>query len=157
MSIYDFLKQVNWDLILSLIAICISAYALYTSNKLQKQNLSLNIRQKLFDVANERAAACNKVWSTEVKTKEVMPNFSTISELVITIEVMERSFGLFELRKKASILNKEDFYYVIWKQLNTELRGFVVNSKTLTEYSKNQIYRSQVEGIFDKFSMHYEG
>ena len=86
-----------------------------------------------------------------------MPNFSTISELVITIEVMERSFSLFELRKKASILNKEDFYYIIWKQLNTELRGFIVNSKALGEYSKNQIYRSQVEGVFDKFSMHYEG
>lgn len=157
MSIYDFLKQVNWDLILSLIAICISVYALYTSNKLQKQNLSLSIRQKLFDVANERAAACNKVWSSEVKTKEPMPNFSTISELVITIEVMERSFSLFELRKKASILNKEDFYYIIWKQLNTELRGFIVNSKALGEYSKNQIYRLQVEGVFDKFSMHYEG
>lgn len=41
MTIYSFLKQIDWDLILSLIAICISLYALYTSNKLQKQNLSL--------------------------------------------------------------------------------------------------------------------
>ncbi len=156
MVIYYFLKQIDWNLFLSLIAICISFRALYTSNKLQRQNLSLSIRQKLYDVANERASVCNRVWISELKTKESMPNFNTVSEMVITVEVMERSFSLFQLHKKDSILNKGDFYYIIWKQLNTELRDFVIKSKTLSEYSSNQIYRSQIDGLFSKFLEYFE-
>lgn len=85
-----------------------------------------------------------------------MPNFNTVSELVITIEVMERSFSLFQLHKKRKILNSEDFYYIIWKQLNTELRDFVTKSKTLSDYLNNQIYKSQIDGICSKFSDYFE-
>lgn len=82
--------------------------------------------QALFKTVAEKAIDCNELWDNTKNVESLFANpgpnpmYNVVSELIISVEIIEKSFDLFGKGIKG---RKNDFYYLFWKQLRTGLRG----------------------------------
>ena len=114
----------------------------------------MNIQQLIFKTINEKSNECNLIWLKEIN--EDTPHYDVISQLTITLEVLNKTFELFE-KNDSTIRNDRDSYtYLFWKQLNTGLRGWIKKAKTSNEYLTNSTYSDQIDGIHSAFENHFE-
>lgn len=87
----------------------------------------------------------------------VKPYYASVSEVITSIEVIERSFILFKRNYKTVRKNEEDYYYLFWKQLRTDFRGFLRNSAPeIATRIDNKYYTDQVNDIHAKFRNYFE-
>ncbi len=144
--------------LLPIFAFLLSLIALYYSVTFSKRNIQLSIQQAIFKSISEKTKDCNNLWEKESqleKQNENSPNFKVMSELIITIEIIEKSLDLFG--KNSNSINKyrDDFYYLFWKQLRTDLRSWIRRTPQIaTQYG--DIYTKQVIDLHSKVQKYFE-
>ncbi|MFN3444559.1 MAG: hypothetical protein ACK44D_02385 [Bacteroidia bacterium] len=150
--------QFNWSALTPIVAIIISIIALLVNATLARRNIRLNIQQLVFKTVSEKAKECNFLWESETKNEmnENAPHFKVISEIIITIETIEKSFELFEINYKSIKADEDYYYYLFWKQLRTDLRGWIRKTPEIADAQENETYTKQVLGIHKKFNKHFE-
>ena len=123
----------------------------------------LNIKQSILKTALDKAKDCNDVWDKERLKNNVSdktekysaPYYDTISELVISKELITISYDLFSASNK----DKEKFVTASWKQLKTGIRGFYISEsfkiakKFNEEYNCKSTYCKQVLDIYGFISI----
>lgn len=154
------LTNLNWGLITSIVAVIVSIIALLINRIIAQKNIRLTIQQAIFKIVIDKAKECNVLWESEPeygKQNYNSPHFKVISELIITIEIIDRSFSLFKKNYKAiKKEHEDDFYYLFWKQLRTDLRGWIRQTPAIAQKLGDQYYSNQVIDIFNKFEKHFE-
>lgn len=149
----------DWSSMTPIIAIIISIIALFVNSRLARRNLRLNIQQLIFKTVNEKAKDCNSLWENEPVSEKInnnSPHFKVISEIIITLETIDKTFGLFEKNYKSIRNDRDYYYYLFWKQLRTDLRGWIRRSPEIAKEMKNEIYSNQINGIYETFSKYFE-
>jgi len=142
-----------------ILAFILSLVALYFSITFSKRNIQLSIQQVIFKTVSEKAKDCNMLWENEPvleQQNENSPHFKIMSELILTIEILEKSLGLFGKNNSSIGLYKKDFYYLFWKQLRTDLRGWVRRTPQIAIQVNDPIYSQQVTNLHNKFESHFE-
>lgn len=146
-------------LVLSIVAIIVSITALYYNRLFAKKNIQLSIQQVIFKTVSEKARDCNSLWENEPeieKNNPDSPHFKIMSELIITTEIIDKSFELFGRNDGTIDVYKGDYYYLFWKQLRTDLRGWVRRTPQIAEQQSNQYYSEQVSCLFSKVDAYFE-
>ncbi len=86
----------------------------------------------------------------------VSPELS-LSELIISIEIIDKSLSLFQKNYKSIRREFEsDYYYLFWKQLRTDLRDWVKTTPEIAKVQNDDNYKLQVADLFKKFQRHFE-
>jgi hypothetical protein len=49
-----------------------------------------------------------------------------------------------------------DYYYLFWKQLRPELRGWFRKTPEIAKVVNNEYYNDQIKDLFVKFERHFE-
>jgi hypothetical protein len=152
-------RQFNWSAITPIVAVVVSLVALFVNRAIAQRNTRLTIQQALFKTVTDKVKDCNKLWEDEPENEKYAdsPHFKVMSELIISIEIIDKSLSLFEknyksLRKK----HESDYYYLFWKQLRTDLRGWIRRTPTIAKTLNNQYYDLQIADLFRKFEKHFE-
>ena len=99
------------------------------------------------------------LWENEQKNEiqnEDSPHFKIMSELIITIEIIEKSFSLFGQNDSSIDSNKNDYYYLFWKQLRTDLRGWIRRTPIIAKQQNNFYYSEQVADLHSKVEKYFE-
>jgi hypothetical protein len=140
--------------LLPLIATLISLFSLYLSATYSHKNIRLSIQQTIFKTVSEKAKDCNAIW--EVESDEHTPHYKVVSELIISKEVIDKSFDLFKKNYSSITQFRDDFYYLLWKQLRTDLREWIKKSPDVAKLINNEYYSKQIEDLDNIFKNHYE-
>lgn len=149
----------NWSSIMPILAFILSIIALFSSRVISKKTIRLSIQQAIFKTISEKAKECNSLWECEPdneRKKENPTHYKIMSELIISIEILEKSFELFGENDKFLGKYKDYYYYLFWKQLRTDLRGWIRTTPTIAKIDKNSYYSEQVETLISKFKKHFE-
>ncbi|MBL7742087.1 MAG: hypothetical protein JNN00_01310 [Chitinophagaceae bacterium] len=145
--------------IIPILAFIISTAALYFSVTFARRNIRLSLQQSIFKTVSEKAKDCNQLWESEPANEMQNPNsphFKVMSELIITTEIIERAFDLFSKNNSTIMKFKDDYYYLFWKQLRTDLRGWVRRTPQIAEQLQNVYYSQQVTSLHNKVQAHFE-
>jgi hypothetical protein len=147
--------------VIPILAFAVSIFALLSNRSNSKKNIQLAIQQVIFKTVAEKAKDCNNLWETEPENEKQNPNsphFKVVSELIITTEVIEKSFELFGNNDESIEIYKSDYYWLCWKQLRTDLRGFVRKAPQIAIglNPPNAIYTNQIADLHLKFQNHFE-
>jgi hypothetical protein len=140
----------NWNLVTPVVAIIVSICALWNNRHFSRKNVRLSIQQALFKTVSEKAKDCNALWDAEPESEKTpnSPHFKVVSELVISMEVIEKSFELFSVNYNSIADNKGDFYFLFWKQLSPNLRGFFADrADAIARELGNEIYSKQIRDL----------
>jgi hypothetical protein len=160
-SFLSFLQD-NFAIILSsatsIVVICISFSALRLNRTMARRNIRLAIQQAIFKIVSEKARDCNVIWEDEIKpdSGQSIARYKLVSELTISREVIDKSFELFKKNYKAIENARSDYYYLLWKQLRTDLREFVRNVPSLTNQVNDKNYLEQINDLHRVFGEHFE-
>lgn len=142
------------SVILPTLAFIVSIAALCSNRRNAKNNIRLSILQAIFRTVSEKAKDCNTLWEIEpdINYKDAT-HYKVMSELIITTEIIEKSMELFSKNDKSIILIKKEFYWLFWKQLRTDLRGWIKRTPEIVKQMepKNDIYSQQVSDLNSKF------
>jgi hypothetical protein len=153
---------------ISLGALIVAGLSLKYTLKNARKNIRLSIQQAVIKTAIEKAKDCNVAWDKSKKffddleakgTKfEKKEHYDVISELVISKEIILKSFTVFSKQDRDVIEEKEDYAYIFWKQLNTALRGFFTSDaiKIALAYKHSTTYGDQLLGVNDFVKKHNE-
>ncbi|MBL7710702.1 MAG: hypothetical protein JNJ86_16650 [Chitinophagaceae bacterium] len=144
-----------------ILAFIVSVTALYFSVRFSRRNIQLSIQQAILKTVSEKARDCNQLWESEPANEMQNPNsphFKIMSELIITTEIIDRAFDLFGKNNSAIMKFKEDYYYLFWKQLRTDLRGWVRRTPQIAEQlqPQNIYYSQQVVDLHNRVQAHFE-
>lgn len=135
-----------WSIITSLCAILISVIALLINRKMAQNNLRLSIQQLIFKTISEKVKDCNLIWEQESKIDN--PNHKLISEIIISREIIDKSFDLFEKNYKSIRKIQTEFYKLFWTQLRTDLRVYIIDgTPKIAEMQNSDIYKQQINDI----------
>ena len=123
-----------------------------------RRNIRLSIQQAIFKIVSEKAKDCNMLWENEPESEQndKSPHYKVVSELVISKEVIEKSFDLFEKNYKAITKLQEDYYYLLWKQLRTDLRQFIRNAPIIANQIGDKYFIKQITDLHLIFKKHFE-
>lgn len=148
----------DWKSILAIIAIAISIISLCLNYNFSIKNIRNSTQQSIFKTISEKAKECNDLWDKEPENERSnsSPHFKISTEIMITIEIIERSFRLFEKNYKDIRKFEQDFYYLFWKQLTPDIRGWIKERAINNSQNFDQIYIDQIKSIYDKFNEHFE-
>jgi hypothetical protein len=153
----------NWSTVISaitaMVAITVSIIALRINRRMARRNIRLSIQQAIFKIVSEKAKDCNALWEAETdRSYENATHFKVMSELIITTEIIEKSIEIFSTNDKLITLIKDNFYWLFWKQLRTDLRGWVKHTPEIVKQMnpKNIYYSQQVTDLYLKFENHFE-
>ncbi|MCC8424217.1 hypothetical protein [Mucilaginibacter sp. UR6-11] len=157
---------IDWDilakfatLLTSLIAIYISIVALKRNTRLSTKNINLSIQQAIFKIVAEKARDCNNVWKNEpefeLKSKD-SPHFLVITELVISIEIINNAFLLFDKNSEVIEEFKDTYFSLLWKQLIPDIRGWVQNVTPTIKANHNDKFLKQVATVHENFSKYFD-
>ncbi|PZX61015.1 hypothetical protein LV84_00003 [Algoriphagus ratkowskyi] len=149
----------SWSAVTPIVAIVVSIIALFVNRSIAQRNTRLTIQQALFKTVTEKVKDCNALWDNRPENQRgsTSPNFKIMSELIISIEIIDKSLSLFEKNYKAIRIESEDDYYnLFYGQLRTDLREWIKSTKTIAKKQNSKIYDSQVELLFRKFERHFE-
>jgi hypothetical protein len=140
----------------------ISIFALYFSVRFSRKNVRLSIQQSLSKIVLDKTFDCNKVWNNEPESEknESSPHYLVVSELIITIEIVNKSIDIFKKNYKSIIDDKEDYYYIFWKQLTPDIRGWTKRKceelADIDNQSFEVIYTDQIKTISRTFKKFFE-
>jgi hypothetical protein len=153
--------SIKWIDIVPFLAISISIIALIISVKFSNKNIHLSIQHALMKIVSDKSRDCNKVWINEPETEknDNSPHFLVVTELIITTEIVNKSFDLFSKNYRAIRDYEEYYYYIFWKQLTPDIRGWVkktCNEKGNLENMGNDIYTNQIKTLSDTFKQYFE-
>ena len=149
----------NWSAIIPTLAFIVSIAALVSNRKNAKNNIRLSIQQAIFKTVSEKAKDCNLLWEAETdRSYENATHFKVMSELIITTEIIEKSIELFSRNDKSITAIKDEFHWLFWKQLRTDLRGWIKRTPEIVKQMepKNLYYSQQVSDLYSKFEKHFE-
>jgi len=149
-SISDF----PWSLLTSIIAIVVSITALYINRRMAQKNIRLSIQQLIFKTISEKVKDCNSIWEQECTPNS--PNTKLISEIIISREIIDKSFDLFESNYSSIRKFQENFYKLFWTQLRTDLRSYIIKNTETIARSEKPVYQKQVEDIRRWFTKFYK-
>ncbi|MBM3437440.1 MAG: hypothetical protein FJY07_14635 [Bacteroidetes bacterium] len=139
-----------WSTLISTITVIVAFVALIINTILARKNIRLSIHKTIIDIVNQKVIECNTIWDTV--QNEITRDKRVVSEIIITNEVLVRSLDLFHDKSRFSINNTEDYYYIFWKQLRTNLREYIRK-----EYQReainhpNEVYTQQLQHIYKMF------
>jgi hypothetical protein len=142
-----------------ILAFILSIVALYFSITFSRKNIQLSIQQVIFKTVSEKAKDCNTLWENEPANEMQNPNsphFKVMSELIITTEIIDKSFDLFGKNSNRIKVFKDDYYYLFWKQLRTDLRGWIRRTPQIAEGLNNVYYSQQVADLHARVQNHFE-
>ena len=151
----------NWikpEVVVAICALGVSLASLYVSYKSSKQTTHLSIQQELLKLVLSRTNNCNTVWRNEEMDFYSISDgliSKAITEIIVSLEILENSFLLFEKNYEGiketneSILDK-----VFWKNLNTNLRKYIMNYKF--EGAEKETYKNQLRTIHNRFERYFE-
>ena len=149
----------DWGSVIPTLAFIVSIAALVTNRSNGKKNIRLSIQQAIFKTISEKAKDCNTLWEGESdRNYENATHFKVMSELIITTEIIEKSIELFSANDKSIVAIKDDFYWLFWKQLRTDLRGWIRHTPEIVKQMEPQniYYSQQVADLNSKFTNHFE-
>lgn len=143
-----------------LLALFLSIIVYFSSVYFSRKNILLSIQQMLFKTVSEKAKDCNALWESEPANELKNPNsphFKVMSELVITKEIIEKSMDLFGKNSSKIKYFKDDYYYYLfWKQLDTDLRGWFRRTPQIAQNLNNEIYAKQMADVHAVVQKHFE-
>ncbi len=149
----------NWSAITPIVAIIVSIIALFINRAIAQRNTRLTIQQALFKTVTDKVKDCNALWEIEPENERHpnSPHFKVMSELIISIEIIDKSLSLFQKNYKSIRREFEsDYYYLFWKQLRTDLRDWVKTTPEIAKVLNDDDYNLQVADLFKKFQRHFE-
>jgi hypothetical protein len=145
---------------------CIPFTKIYIRNA--HKNIRLSIQQAVIKTAIEKAKDCNAAWDKSKKFFEELEakgtkfdkkeHYDVISELVISKEIILKSFTVYSKQDSDVIKEQEDYAYIFWKQLNTAIRGFFTSDaiRIALAFKHKTIYGDQLLGVNDFVKNHIE-
>ena len=121
--------------ITAIVAILVSTTAMRINRTMARRNIRLSIQQAIFKIVSEKAKDCNTLWDNETikSLSDKFPHYKVVSELIISKEVIDKSFELFKKNYKLISEFQDDYYYLLWKQLRTDLRNFILKAPEYLE------------------------
>lgn len=152
-------RMFDWSTVTPIVAIVVSIVAIIISRKAAQKNVRLAIQQAILKTVSDKAKDCNAVWESEPKNEQgdqADPHFKVISELIISKEIIDKSFALFGDNYKVISKYENDYYYLFWKQLRTDLRGWLKGTPGIAQKLNNVYYSEQVRDLHEKFAKHFE-
>jgi hypothetical protein len=155
---FDYLiNNITSAFIISTLAIAISIIALIINVKFSTKNIRLSIQQTIFNTTSSKSKDCNNIWMLEKKELSDAPYYETVTEIIISIEIINKSFDLFGKNYKSISKFKDDYFYIFWKQLKTDFRIWVMNnSKNTANKLSNEVYSNQINSIHSTFKKFFE-
>lgn len=146
------------EIMVAIIAIIVSLASLYASHKSSIKTTHLSIQQELLKLVVSKTIHCNNIWNSE----EEHFYFNTsgmysraITEIIISLELLENTFILFEKNYKGikekyeNVLDK-----IFWKNLNTNLRKYIMEYKFGD--TERETYKNQLRTIHNRFEFYFE-
>jgi len=149
----------DWNNITAIVAVVVSVIAILVSSKTSRKNIPLSIQQAIFKTVLEKAKDCNALWEMEPQNEldnESSPHFKVMSELIISKEMIDKSVTLFAENYKSIMKYEDDYYFLFWKQLRTDLRGWIRRTPTIAQQLGDNYYTDQVTDLHQKFKNHFE-
>ena len=143
-----------WDIVTPIIAISVSIVALLYNRFIAQRNTRLSIQQTLLKTVTDKVKDCNSIWDTNCKFRS--PNTDLISEIIISIEIIEKTFEIFKKNYSKLDSFKKDYYYLFWKQLRTSLREFIRSTPRIPEEKNDKNYTQQIQDIHSIFKDFFE-
>ena len=149
---------INPTLPIATSAIIISVASLVFSVRFARRNLRMGLQQAIFKIVQDKANDCNLVWKNEpaLEMNNQSPHFLVMTELVISKEVIGKSFELFSSSWSSIQEMREDYYYLLYKQLTPDLRGYIHRSPAIAQALGNIYFSDQVNAIMEIFKKHFE-
>jgi hypothetical protein len=153
--------SIDWSAIASIftaiISIIVAITALYRSSKYSEKNINLSIQQALFKMVQEKAKDCNTAWDNEPQNEmnDTSPHFLITTEIIIAIEVFDKAFELFGKNYKSLKYEKKDYYYLYWKQLKPDVRGWAKERTQEIAKRFNDVYKQQINTIHSTFGEYF--
>lgn len=146
------------QIITSIVAVSVSSYAVIISRRYAQKNVRLNIQQAIFKTVSEKVKDCNTMWVNEPENErhDESPHFLIMSELTISKELIDKALELFGENYKGIKQYESDYYYLFWKQLRPELRGWFIRTPDIAKKFNNEYYNDQIRDLFAKFKPHFE-
>jgi hypothetical protein len=140
------------------ISIIISIVALWRSSRSSRKTTSLSVQQAMFKMVQEKSKDCNIAWINEPENEqnEISPHFAVITEVIISLEVINRAFQLFDGNYKSLEDQKGDYYYLYWKQLRPAIRGWIMNQVKKASEFDDRVYKDQLNTINTSFGKYFE-
>jgi hypothetical protein len=151
-------SSLDWKTITSILAIAISIITIFITRHYNQKTTRLAIQQRIFITVLEKAKDCNKVWENEPadEMNDTSPHFKVITEMVISSEIIDTSLTLFSKNYKSVIDDKPFYYYIFWKQLNVDLRGFFrERTPDIAKKVNSQDYDKQLYRLRKLFESHF--
>jgi hypothetical protein len=150
------------SIVLPVLAIIVSIISIWLSTRFSRKSLRLAIQQMILKTVGERVSACNTIWREDIEALTAVgviphPHFAVISEIIISMEVIEGSFKIFQKNYKSVRENEKDYYFLFWKQMRTDLRGFIKDeAPRIATRINNQYYTQQINDILSAFDKAFE-
>ncbi len=149
----------DWSAVTPIVAIVVSIVAIFINRRSAQKNIRLAIQQAIFKTVSEKAKDCNTMWECEPQDERdshSSPHFKVISELIISKEIIDRSFALFGENYKSIKKYEDDYYYLFWKQLRTDFREWIRRTPSIAQKLNNAYYSEQVSDLHQKLGSHFE-
>jgi hypothetical protein len=149
----------DWSAVTPIIAIAVSIVAIFISRKAAQKNVRLAIQQAIFKTVSDKAKDCNTMWENEPQNErdnKSAPHFKVMSELIISKELIDKSFSLFGDNYRSIEKYQDDYYYLFWKQLRTDLREWIRRTPSIADKLNDEYYSEQVRDLHQKFANHFE-
>jgi hypothetical protein len=152
------MTQEDFKLIIAIAALLISCFAYFNSLTAAKRNVRLSIQQALFKTVSDKAKDCNSVWGNEPANErnDTSPHYLVMTELIISKEVIDRAFKLFALNQPSIKRMKDDYFYLLYKQLTPDVRGYLQRSKKLVDLHNNEYFTDQVREVLSVLERYFE-
>jgi hypothetical protein len=156
--ICDTADKFNWSMVTPIVALVISIIALIINQRIAQRNRHLTIQQALFNTVFDKVKDRNTLWENEPANEKHndSPHFKIMSELIISTEVIDKSLSLFEKNYRGIRKLESDYYYLFWKQLRTDLRGWIKETPRIAKTVNNEYYNLQIADLFKRFKPHFE-
>lgn len=140
--------------LISLCAFILALISLLYTLRNAKKSMRLSIQQAVIKTAIEKAKDCNIIWDKS----NITEHYDVISEMVISKEIILKSFEVYQKLEKGVIKEKEDYAYIFWKQLKTDVRGFFTSEAVKIALRANckTTYGDQLLSINDFIKNHNE-
>jgi len=155
----DFTWLTLMGAVLPFLALLLSGYTLYKNVAIAERNTRLTIQQALMKTVAEKVSDCNQLWDVIAnKAESNLPHKEVVSELIISIEVIERSLSLFEKSYKLIWIEaRTDYYYLFWKQLRPYLRKWIRDSSwVIMEHLADDYYTDDIKRLHKEFREYFD-
>lgn len=137
--------------------------ALFVNRRIAQRNIRLSFQQEIFKVVSDKIKEINVLWESEPENEKQnsnSPHFKIISEIIISIEILERSFFLFEKNYKSIKQEFEGDFYFFFGSNSGQICGveFVglqnLKRKKITKFIRHRLklYSINLKDFLNKIS-----